>query len=119
MKSAAYLQSWGQKRLSAISFDVKPKRGWDARRNVYLDAPARSSDVYVFCLLAHCDKSSVDPRDLSQWRFYVIGARELDDRLGKRQRLSLTSLERLDPARTDYGGLAGAVRSVADEQRCR
>ena len=28
VKSAAYVQSWAQKRLSTICFNVKPSRGW-------------------------------------------------------------------------------------------
>ena len=33
VKSAAYLQSWAQERLSAISFGIQPTWGWDASTN--------------------------------------------------------------------------------------
>lgn len=35
VKSAAYLQSWKQKTLSKIIFDIAPKKGWDAKTNDY------------------------------------------------------------------------------------
>jgi hypothetical protein len=34
VKSAAYLQSWQQKRLSPIRFDIGRKKGWDAETNI-------------------------------------------------------------------------------------
>ncbi|MEC4572858.1 hypothetical protein [Streptomyces virginiae] len=38
----------------------------------------RRSDVYVFCLLEHLDKPTLDPLDLSQWAFHVLPTRVLD-----------------------------------------
>jgi len=34
VKTSAYVQSWKQSKLSAISFDIAPKRGWDAATNI-------------------------------------------------------------------------------------
>ena len=50
VKSAAYLQSWEQERLSVIRFDIARKRGWDAAANLSASKPTRSADAYVFCL---------------------------------------------------------------------
>jgi hypothetical protein len=72
VKSAAYLQSWKQTAPSKICFDIRPTFGWDAATNIYGTERKRQADVYVFCLLAHADKATLDPLDLSQWEFYVL-----------------------------------------------
>lgn len=49
-KTSAYLQTWKQKKLSTISFDIAPKRGWDAATNIMADVASRAADVYVFAV---------------------------------------------------------------------
>lgn len=61
VKSAAYLQSWHQKRPSAISFGIAKKRPWDPETNQYGETRVRSADVYVFCLLTPKDGRGVTP----------------------------------------------------------
>ena len=51
VKSAAYVQTWKQTRLSEIAFGIRPAKGWDARTNTSAASAERSADVYVFCLL--------------------------------------------------------------------
>jgi len=53
VKSAAYIQSWYQKKYSTISFSIKPARYWDSKTNIQNKDPKRHADVYVFCLLKH------------------------------------------------------------------
>ena len=67
VKSAAYLQSWHQDKLSSISFSVAKSRAWDPTTNEFSDEKQRQADVYVFCLLKHQEMSTVDPLDMSQW----------------------------------------------------
>ena len=67
VKSAAYVQSWSQKRLSTIQFVVPKSLGWDADTNVMETQAHRHADVYVFALLAHQDKATIDPLNLAQW----------------------------------------------------
>src|SRR5689334_3204264 len=66
VKAAAYLQSWYHKKLSTISFSIRPARSWDASTNVFDPDPRRHADIYVFCLLKHQDKATVDPLNLAQ-----------------------------------------------------
>jgi len=68
VKSAAYLQSWDQKALSKITFGIQPTRAWEAATNDYTGHLRRQADVYVFCLLHHQDKATVEPLDMNQWR---------------------------------------------------
>lgn len=109
VKSAAYLQSWSQRALSAINFDIAPKRGWDAATNTSAPSACRSADVYVFALLAHQDKQTLDPLDLTQWHFYVVAARTLDARFGNQKRIALSSLQRVVATPVGYAELGEAV----------
>lgn len=94
VKSAAYLQSWGQKKLSSIEFRYGARLGWDPKKG-YDGTPSRYADVYVFALLAHEDKPTVDPLDLDQWRFYVATTEAIAKRTRSQYAISLKSLEKL------------------------
>jgi hypothetical protein len=113
VKSAAYLQSWRQERLSAVSFDIRPSTGWDAATNITAAERRRQADVYVFCLLRHVDKASVDPLNLDQWTFYVLATRVLNEQAGEQKRISLSRLSALGPATVGFDGLRDAVHVAA------
>jgi hypothetical protein len=95
VKSAAFVQSWFQKRPSFVSFSIKPARAWDPETNTLASAPARHAQVYVFALLAHTEESSIDPLKLEQWRFFAVSTRRLEERYGERAAISLASLKDL------------------------
>jgi hypothetical protein len=109
VKSAAYLQSWNQDRLSEIGFSVAPSRAWDAKSGSYDDAKKRQARVYVFCLLAHKDKTTVNPLDLDQWRFFVLPTSRLDQELGDQKRVSLSRLMQLKPREVGFGEIGRAI----------
>ncbi|CAM5666561.1 hypothetical protein SAVIM338S_06915 [Streptomyces avidinii] len=112
VKSAAYLQEWSQSRPSAISFSIAPAEGWNAVTGEVDPARLRRADVYVFCLLKHQDKATLDPLDLAQWIFYVLPTPVLNERRRDQRTLTLSSLLTLDPVRTDFGGLRDAVLAL-------
>ncbi|MFJ9942718.1 hypothetical protein [Streptomyces erythrochromogenes] len=116
VKSAAYLQGWAQSRPSAISFSIAPAEGWDPVTGAPDPERLRRSDVYVFCLLDHLDKPTLDPLDLSQWTFHVLPTRVLDERKGSRRTIGLAALLALDPVRTGFDGLRAAVFGAAGVQ---
>jgi hypothetical protein len=95
VKSASYLQSWKQDKLSSIGFDIAPKRGWDPLSNSTTTTQSRASGLYVFCLLHHDSKSSVEPLDVSQWRFYLVPTNCLNAHFQGQQRVWLGSLKRM------------------------
>jgi hypothetical protein len=113
VKSAAYLQTWSQKRPSRIIFSIAPTQGWDAQTNGYSSKPLRQADVYVFCLYACQDKESANPLSLEQWRFFVLPASSLNKKMPRQKTLTLGSLEKLNPQRVDFNGLAAAIRQHA------
>ncbi len=114
VKSAAYVQSWHQKRLSKITFNVPKTRYWSADTGQMDQEAKRQADVYVFALLAHQDKATVDPMDLDQWRFYVLPTRVLNDRSRSQQSITLPSLEKLAGPGISYSELAEAVTKAVD-----
>ena len=115
VKSAAYLQSWAQRRHSNILFSVRPARAWDPTTNLQADVPSRSADVYVFALLAHVEKATLDPLDLHQWEFYVLPTRVLDARARSQHSITLASLRRLEAGPVSFGELHAAVGVALDE----
>jgi hypothetical protein len=112
VKSAAYLQSWAQSGPSKVSFMVKPRRGWDADTNRSDSEAKRHAHVYVFALLAHQNKTTVDPLNLDQWLFWAVSTKVLDARTRSQHSITLPSLVRLAGEGVSYRQLSGAV-SVA------
>jgi hypothetical protein len=113
VKSAAYLQTWHQARESAISFDIRPTMGWDAATNNSGAVARRQADVYVFALLHHRDKATVDPLDATQWTFHVVPTATLDARFPTQRRLGLGALLALGPTIADFDGLAPAIAAAS------
>lgn len=112
VKSSAYCQSWHQRQLSKIVFGIRPTRlqgedGW------YSEEMRRQSDVYVFCLFAEKDSEKADPLQLERWEFYVLPTSRLDESCGEQKTISLASLLKLNPLKTDYHSIEAAViRSI-------
>ena len=95
VKSSAYVQSWKQSRLSKISFNVPKTFGWDRETNKFDKEKKRQADVYVFALLFHKDKKTVNPLDISQWEFFVLPTKVLDERERSQHSITLPSLKKL------------------------
>ena len=109
IKSAAYLQSWKQSNLSQISFDIAPTKGWNAETNEYSTETKRQSNFYVFCLLHHKDKRTVNPTQLDQWTFYVLPTQVLEKQKKTQKRIGLNSLLKLNPTECRYGKIRTAI----------
>lgn len=113
VKSAAYLQSWHQKALSRIVFSTQPTRAWDADTNDLATERTRQADVYVFCLLDHMDKATVDPLNVAQWRFFVITTQRLNAAIGHQKCISLERLLEIGAEETPYDRLCETVDRVS------
>ncbi|MBN1454589.1 MAG: hypothetical protein JW963_26465 [Anaerolineales bacterium] len=110
VKSAAYLQSWAQREHSRISFRIPKTLFWDAETNKQSKEAARHADVYVFAVLSHKEKATVNPLDLSQWEFYVLPTIVLDQRTRNQHSITLPTLKRLAGEAIEYERLAEAIR---------
>ena len=115
VKSSAYLQSWKQKKHSQISFGIAPTKGWDPLTNRFDQETKRQADIYIFCILKHRDKSTVDPVNLDQWEFYILKTATINDFLGNQKNLNLSSLLKLNPWVCDYNNLKLTVENLEKE----
>jgi hypothetical protein len=95
VKSAAYLQAWLQKELSSISFSTKLHRHLSSSLKEDKITPRRHADVYIFCLLIHKDKLTVNPLNMNQWEFYVLATKELNAYKRSQHSITLKSLQTL------------------------
>jgi hypothetical protein len=113
VKSAAYVQTWRQKRLSPIHFVTPKTRTWDADAATQSREARRQADIYVFALLAHPDKATIYPLNVDQWRFYVLPTSVLDARTRSQHSITLKSLEKLCSGAVTYTELPDAVERCA------
>lgn len=113
VKSAAYLQTWAQKGLSVICFDIAPTRSWDATTNVLAAEVRRQADLYVFALLGHQDKATFNPLDVRQWRFFVLPTVVLNTKVPSQKRLGLSGLRSLGPVECEFGQLREVITEVS------
>jgi hypothetical protein len=114
VKSSAYLQSWPQKEYSKISFLVQKRFGMDPETKLPEATARRHAHVYVFAVLAHRDKLSVEPLDLSQWEFWAVPTRDLDRRTRSQHSITAPSLRRLAGEPVDFWHLRAAFDSAAE-----
>lgn len=112
VKSAAYLQSWYHKKLSAISFSIRPTTAWDDTTNERSGDLKRQSDVYVFCILHHQDKETLDPLNLDQWIFYILSSAIIDKKYPIQKSIGLNSLLKLNPSIAKYDEIADCIAGL-------
>lgn len=111
VKSAAYLQSWSQAKLSTIRFAIPKTLSWNSETNTYDVQKKRKADVYIFCLLHHQEKATLDPLDVTQWTFYVVGSAILESACPQSASLTLNALLKLGVTAVCYEQIASQVGS--------
>ncbi len=111
VKSSSYLQSWRQSKLSSIIFGIQPTVTWDGMNNRTTEK-IRQSDIYIFCVLAHKDKDTVNPIDLSQWDFYILETKILNKKVKAQKSISLSSLLNLNPIKVKYDKLKIEIEKI-------
>ncbi|MFJ6214315.1 hypothetical protein ACIQGZ_13405 [Streptomyces sp. NPDC092296] len=110
VKTSAYLQAWGQRRLSEIRFSRLRGRTWTPENG---DATEQSynADVYVFALHSALTHADYDPLDIGQWGFHVA-PRALVQATGQAS-LGLASVRRLCGGPITYQQLADRITACA------
>ncbi|MBC7782328.1 MAG: hypothetical protein H7144_00695 [Burkholderiales bacterium] len=115
VKSSAYLQTWTQNAHSTVAFHIAPTRAWTSATNAYETDARRQADIYVFALLAHRQKDSLDPMDVSQWRFFVLPAKILNVNVVLQKTIRLERLRALKPIECAYKQLGNVIDAVSRE----
>jgi len=113
VKSAAYLQSWAHAKLSNIIFTIRPTLAWSSETNQLSSELRRQADIYIFCLLDHREKTTLDPMRLEQWKFYLVRSAVLEERHSSQKTISLASLLKLQPMEATFENLAERVAELA------
>jgi hypothetical protein len=116
VKSAAYVQSWPQKKPSIIRFDIAKAVFWDAATGESSGEATRCADVYVFCLYPERDKAKANVLDVATWKFYVVPTEILNREFRDAKSVSLASLSRVAVA-CRFDGLRAAVDAVVAARR--
>lgn len=111
VKSSSYLQSWGQTKLSKIIFGIQPTIKWE-ENNKRSSEVKRQADIYVFCVLAHKDMKTINPLDLSQWDFYILDTKVLNDKIPTQRTITLSSLLKLNPIKAKYDELKEQITNI-------
>jgi hypothetical protein len=78
------------------------------------DGVKRQADVYVFCLLAHTNKTTLDPLNVLLWEFYVVPASVLNATFPTRKTVGRGSLLRLGVRAVPYEMLASHLNDLAN-----
>jgi len=85
VKSAGSVQTWQQRSLSMISFDIASKeQPWDAATNTNRPA-GRSAEVYVFCVHTDCSREACVVHDVERWSSTFWAPRRSAARLAARK----------------------------------
>jgi hypothetical protein len=71
--------------------------------------------VFVFCVLAHKDKATVDPLNLDQWDFYVLSTNRLNAEVGEQKSITLGSLLQRNPTKASFSDLRARIEAAAKE----
>jgi hypothetical protein len=108
VKSSAYIQSWPQKKLSTIRYDIDMAIFYNWDKCKYEGPPTRCARIYVFCLYPEKVKAKADVLDVPAWDFYVVSTEKLNREFEKKKSLSLSSLEKI-AERCKVGGLKAII----------
>jgi len=93
VKSAAYVQSWQQSKLSSIRFDIGKKLGWTAETNSSATVAERNADCYVFCLFTEQNREQANILNTEQWIFFIAQTHQLEERFNNQKSVSLNYLK--------------------------
>lgn len=110
VKSAGYLQTWSQRRLSRISFGSMKARTWSPEAGESSEATL-NADVYVFAIQTATRHEEYDVLDVGQWEFYVV-PRHAIEAIGYAS-IGLPTLRTLTQGPVTFGELGAAVKACA------
>ena len=102
VKSSAYLQTWKQKQYSKPIFNIPKTKAWNFIENTYDTESKRQADLYVFALLAHLDKETINPLNTNQWEFYILSTNNLNNQLKDSKQISLKRLIKIGAIKSTF-----------------
>lgn len=110
IKSASYIQSREQKKLSSISFSIRPTYWYSTEKNKREEIIKRQSDIYIFCLLAHQNQETLNPLEMNQRDFYILPTKVLEQKVPTQKTISLQKLQKIWAKKTYYGEIYNNIK---------
>lgn len=111
VKTSAYLQSWGQRKLSIPRFTLTgAAESWNDDTGEWFIDPRGRVDVWVFCLHTCHSHHEYNPLDVAQWRFWVAQNATIDA-LGQKSAV-LSTIQRVAGEGLAWADLRDAVRAT-------
>jgi hypothetical protein len=97
VSSSGYHQNW-RKSAARISFDIAPRKGLGAQDVRDYTFTHRLADLYVFCFFCEEDLKKANVIDVSQWEFYIIPTKILNEQYENRRTIGIKTLRKLADA---------------------
>lgn len=113
VKSGSFLKSFHQRELSKVVF-IPHARTSHAQSGRNGDHASCEAHVYVFALLDHVERATINPLDFDQWRFFVPPTSKLEALLRGQRALTVPTLNELAGGSVAYEDLRTAVRRVVE-----
>lgn len=112
VKTSAYIQAWGQTKLSSLSFGIQPTHEYNDVNSTFAEASVRQSDVYVFCVQNHKEQETLNTLDLKQWEFYILRTNKLNEACGGQKHIGIKKLLKLGAIKADYENMYRLINEV-------
>ena len=112
VKTSGYIQTWEQKTVSKLIFGIQPTHAWDSNTNEYETVQKRQADVYIFCVHKHTDQQTVNPLDISQWDFYLMPTRIINEKLKNQKTATLSTLIKHGAEKCDYYSINQRIAEI-------
>ncbi len=115
VKASGYLQTWSQNKLTKPMFSIRPTMAWDYETNQYEETSKRQAEVYVFCLHNYRQKDDgLNPLDLSQWEFYVLPTKILNEKMPVQKTISLDKVKSLGAVKSGFDELKNIIEQCTE-----
>ena len=120
IKCSSLLQAWDREQPSKPVFSIGKTFscdiGQDGDRYIYVGhddtEPQRRSEIYVFCLYNHTDRSTANPMILDQWQFYIVPTHQINKIFPNRRTLTMAGLAKLGAEPHSYGEIKSQVDAI-------
>jgi hypothetical protein len=116
VKSSGYLQTWQQNKISSPKFGIAKTKAWDYINNIYSEISERQADIYVFALLSHRDKLSLNPLDTNQRDFYVLDRNTIDLKGKDQKQVTLNTLSEWGANKCSYQDLKRNIQEKFNQR---
>lgn len=122
VKCSSVLQAWNRSTPTNPVFSIAKTLNCDIQETdtgyVYVGRdnlpPKRRSEIYVFCLFANADRETADPLDLSQWKFYIVPTRIINEKCGGKRSISMKGISRLGVDSVGYHEIKPTVDKLIE-----